>query len=509
MAGSIWNPGTTAAPAIPFAAQVQFIPGLVGVPGISFVGSLSTGIWQSAPSQLDFTIGGVNSLHLDTNGLSLPTGKIIVAPELSLASAATCDIGSVLSNSIQITGTNNITSFGNNYRGPVFVRFAGALIISPSSNLITPGNAPLNVQAGDSALLVPKATGGVSDGWAVIAYQNSSPALSNVVSINGGAIAGFRNRIINGNMHIDQRNEGGIVTVPATVRTMIADRNYIYVTGAPTTAFQTLSSGAEGVFLHNVIQVNGAAGVASAFISQGIISTSSRDFAGKTCTLSVWAFQNTGVPMSVASPLNRFITTDVLSTAVSDISLTLASAVLPSGVWTKLIATGIPTSAAVKGMEVSMLAIGALPAGTFIQFAKFQFEQGPVASAFELRPYEVVMMMCQAYYEKSFPRGTKPAQNLGTVASGAFRYIAGRPGLAFEPAFVPFATTKRATPNSVVGYCPAAASNQVYDSSAFAVTSGLGTTAGQNGIYLSCNGAAGTLVGGALDWAWTVDAEIT
>lgn len=509
MAGSIWNPGSTAAPAIPFTAQVQFIPGLVGVPGISFVGSLSTGIWQSAPSQLDFTVGGINSLHLDTNGLSIPAGKIILAPELSLASAATCDIGSVLSNSIQITGTNNITSFGTNYRGPVFVRFAGALIISPSSNLITPGNAPLNVQAGDSALLAPKATAGVSDGWAVIAYQNSSPALNNVVSINGGSIAGFRNRLINGDMQIDQRNAGAVITVPATTRTMITDRNYVYVIGAATTALQTTSVGAEGTQLHNVILINGAAGITSAFIGQGIIAAGSKDLAGKTCSLAIWAYQNTGVPMSINSPLNRFVTVDVLSTAVYDVSLTPVSAVLPSGVWTKLVATGIPTTAATKGMEVTMVALGALPAGTSLLFSKFQFEPGSVASAFEITPIELQLAACQPYYEKSFPRATKPAQNLGTVASGAFRFMATRPGLTAQATFVPFAVSKRVVPNIISGYCPGAASNQVYDTSAASVTTALGTLAGENGIYLSCIGAAGTTAGSALDWAWSVDSELT
>lgn len=58
-------------------------------------------------------------------------------------------------------------------------------------------------------------------------------SVSNVQTsaLNGGPLAGTRNRIINGDMQIDQRNAGGIVT-QTTAATYPVDR--FYVTGTPT-----------------------------------------------------------------------------------------------------------------------------------------------------------------------------------------------------------------------------------------------------------------------------------
>jgi hypothetical protein len=56
----------------------------------------------------------------------------------------------------------------------------------------------------------------------VLAADGSATA--NLSSVNGGPIAGSRNRIINGDMRIDQRNAGASVTVNTTANTFTLDR---------------------------------------------------------------------------------------------------------------------------------------------------------------------------------------------------------------------------------------------------------------------------------------------
>lgn len=90
--------------------------------------------------------------------------------EQDVASSATADIGIVNSNFIRITGTTTITSLGTNYRGPKFVRFSDALILTHnSSTLILPGGVNITTSAGDMAIFVPK--GNPSDGWNCVVYQ--------------------------------------------------------------------------------------------------------------------------------------------------------------------------------------------------------------------------------------------------------------------------------------------------------------------------------------------------
>lgn len=93
-----------------------------------------------------------------------------------IASAATVDIGAQLTNFLKVTGTTGITSFGTNYKGPKILKFAGILTITyDSTTLLTPGAANITTAAGDTCIVVPKATtSGTADGWQIIAYQRST-----------------------------------------------------------------------------------------------------------------------------------------------------------------------------------------------------------------------------------------------------------------------------------------------------------------------------------------------
>lgn len=197
MSASIWTPGTIETPALPAVAPVSFVPGTVTNPGINFVGDTDTGFWSNAVGNIKVAIDGDNVAHFRTSGIDLPVGKKLgFAPEADVASAATCDIGAATTNLIRITGTTGITSFGTTYRGPMIVRFEGALILTNSATLIIPGGANLTTAAGDCAIITPKATAGVADGWQIVTYQRavgvgSFTTLTTSGSVGiGGAVSG-------------------------------------------------------------------------------------------------------------------------------------------------------------------------------------------------------------------------------------------------------------------------------------------------------------------------------
>lgn len=94
--------------------------------------------------------------------------------EATVASAATADIGAAASLYVAITGTTTITSFGANYNGPRFIRFAGSLTLTHNaSSLILPGGANITTAAGDTAIVVPQ-----SAGWRVVSYTRAATPMT-------------------------------------------------------------------------------------------------------------------------------------------------------------------------------------------------------------------------------------------------------------------------------------------------------------------------------------------
>lgn len=192
MAASIWAPGSTTNPTLPSVAPVQFIKGTALLPGITFVGDIETGIWSEANGYLNFTVDGLNKLTITPSGDVLFEGKFVSNEEVEIASSTTISLGGALSNSVNITGTNTITSLGTVYKGPIFVRFTGTPLLTHSLTLQLPGATNKATAVGDTAIFMPKATAGVSDGWVCIVYQ---AATSGGTGTGGGATGASGNYV--------------------------------------------------------------------------------------------------------------------------------------------------------------------------------------------------------------------------------------------------------------------------------------------------------------------------
>lgn len=129
-----------------------------------------------------FTEAGGNqpASQLDNNFAAVNTSLTTAA---TIASATSTDLGSVQSNIINITGTNNISGFGSSaiINQPFYiVRFSGILTLVNSASLVLQGGSNITTAAGDTAILLYLGTGN----WALVAYF---PATT--FGFNGGTVA--------------------------------------------------------------------------------------------------------------------------------------------------------------------------------------------------------------------------------------------------------------------------------------------------------------------------------
>ena len=97
----------------------------------------------------------------------LRDGKGFANP-VTLASAATVDIGAANSFAVEISGAVAVTSFGTNYNGPRFVRFTGAMVLTHSATLNLPNAANITTAAGDTCIAHPNLA---LSGWNVVQFQ--------------------------------------------------------------------------------------------------------------------------------------------------------------------------------------------------------------------------------------------------------------------------------------------------------------------------------------------------
>lgn len=137
------------------------------MPVPSAITDLSTTLASNSPAGSDNVFPDLdNYLRSHAQFVALLRDGRGLSTEVSLASAATCDIGGAASMFVQITGTTTITSFGTNYL-PRILRFAGALTLTHNATtLILPTGANITTAAGDMCLAVPVGT----SGWRVLLY---------------------------------------------------------------------------------------------------------------------------------------------------------------------------------------------------------------------------------------------------------------------------------------------------------------------------------------------------
>jgi hypothetical protein len=376
------------------------------------------------------------------------------------------------------TGTGVVTALGVN------VGTAGAFVVNggalgtPSSGTVTnlTGTASININGtvGATTPTTGAFTTVTENGYAVVSQADIGTAdneiplnqyLGSMAYQNGtdyyntGMTVGFRNRIINGDMRIDQRNAGAAIASPSDNYT--TDRFYSRQVGGGVASAQQSSTAPTGFtnsLLFTVTTADSSIVTTDRYyVAQFIEGYNIADLAFGTAsassiTLSFWVRSSlTGtfggaIRNSGASRSYPFTYTINAANTFEQKTITIAGDT--SGTWLTTNGTGIQVIFSIGMGPTYSETAGAWAAGDYLSatgatnviatngatwyITGVQLEKGTQATPFDWRPYTTELQLCQRYFYKADPItipcfATTTTRALGTIA---------------------FPTTMRATPTS-------------------------------------------------------------
>ena len=296
-----------------------------------------------------------------------------------------------------------------------------------------------------------------------------------------GVSTGFKNRIINGAMVIDQRNAGASVTPTGGGYTL--DRWTFQPTQASKMSVQQVSTSPTGFSNSTAITTVSSYSVAAGdffLYSQAIEGYNFADLGwgtanAKTVTLSFWVQSSLtgtfgGSILNAASNRSYPFTYTISSantweqktiTITGDTSGTWVGATNGVGAWVRF---GLGVGSTYSGTAGSWAgstyysATGATSvvgtSGATFYITGVQLEVGTQATSFEYRQFTTELQLCQRYYEKSYSTNVKvPTNTAGdyvtfSIGSTTYGYNANG-GFSQNLDYVYFVVSKRTTPTIV------------------------------------------------------------
>lgn len=247
-------------------------------------------------------------------------------------------------------------------------------------------------------------------------HANANDAIEAIETWNLGVQSSFRNKIINGDFRINQR---AFSSTTAT-SSFGFDRWGMYSDGGTVTYSAqsfTLGNAITGYEPTNFIRIVTTGQSAAGNYAQIVQSIENvRTFAGQEITISFWAKAASGTPKvaiemgqnfgtggSPSASVNTYVTQSTLSTSWQRFTITTT---IPS-ISGKTLGTTANTSALSISFWVSAGTNFNSRTGSLgIQSNTFdiwgvQLEAGSGATAFEVRPIQTELALCQRYYEKA------------------------------------------------------------------------------------------------------------
>jgi hypothetical protein len=274
--------------------------------------------------------------------------------------------------------------------------------------------------------------------------MGKTASLANIGSIADSSL-GFRNRIINGAMVIDQRNAGASVAFTSAAYTL--DRWVGAVGTATGTTIQRSTTSTTGFSNSALITIGTGASPAAGAVNriyQVIEGFNIADFAwgtasAATVTLSFWVRSSvTGTfsgALYGASTIQSYPFNYTINAANTFEQKTVTIAGPTTGTWDSTNGTGVYVNFDLGSGTNFEGTAGAWATGTFIgatgstnlcattgatfYITGVQLEKSSIATSFDYRPYGTELALCQRYFAKTFSIGTAPANN--TTTTGALR----------------------------------------------------------------------------------------
>jgi hypothetical protein len=261
----------------------------------------------------------------------------------------------------------------------------------------------------------------------ILDASGGNTATINSMTPTADSLQGFRNRIINGDMRIDQRNAGAAVSNPGDSTVYLVDRWNQRENTAAQLSFQQVSDGPAGFVNSMKVTVTTAdASIGASDYSvfrQFIEATNTADLgwgsaSAKTITLSFWVKSSvTGTygGRLANDAVNRiYVFTYTISAANTWEYKTITIAGDTSGTWLTDTSIGIRVdfcltagtdwsgSAGSWGSTNYFTVTGNTPLISTLNATWYvtgvQLEVGSVATPFERRPYGTELFLCQRYY---------------------------------------------------------------------------------------------------------------
>jgi hypothetical protein len=267
-----------------------------------------------------------------------------------------------------------------------------------------------------------------------------------IISTNMGL---YRNRVINGDMRMNQR--GFTSASPNTIgNTYSIDRWAVYAGGSPTSfsagQYDLLSSTDASVYnqgFRKACQVNRGVGGTSIHFRQYIELSMIEDLYNTDMSLSFWARASSSGTLNILFGKmsgGTTATTTYRSTMISSLTSSWQYFNFQMPVFSPTSSSGAHNS---FGADLVFDLVN-LPSSASLFITGVQVEKGNIATPFEFRPYAAELQLCQRYFEKSYDIETKPGTIAGVgylhqriVVTGSYTYI-------FPQVF--YKVTKRGTP---------------------------------------------------------------
>lgn len=250
---------------------------------------------------------------------------------------------------------------------------------------------------------------------------NDAQGLAAIQAIAATAQQGLRNGLINGGFHIAQRESAFSNLDEADGLTYTVDRWAFQADGSGGAGVGSVSRQAFGItpevagatWFLRLVQ-SAAATVSRPRLRQVIEGL--QDWSGRQVTLSFYARTQVATQLEVG-----FV--QKIGGPASDVELgALASTVNLTSSWQQFSVTvdlPDPSFAVQPGNGLAIEFRPLLGQTHTIELAQIQIESGGAASAFEVRPLELERLLCERYYQQSYPDGTAAGALGFNVPAGA------------------------------------------------------------------------------------------
>jgi len=368
-----------------------------------------------------------------------------------------------------------------------------------------------------------------------------------VVGTNGGRISpentfGFRNRLINGAMVIDQRNSGAsVTTVTAGAFTYTLDRWSYFVN--PASKFTIQQNAGATTPPTGYINYLGCTSASAYSVAAGEYQTISQTIEGLNITDLAWGTANAKtvtLSFQVYSSLTGTFG-GALTNSANNRSNPFTYSIPTANTWTPISVTiagdtsGTWLTTNGKGIQLTFgLGVGSTFSGTASAWAAAQYfsatgatsvvgtngatfyitgvqlEVGTNATSFEYRPYGTELALCQRYFLKSYDQATVPGANISGTYYGLISTSISDSGVStYCPGGITFPVQMRTNPT--IAYYDAVGNGSKFSTltgGGLALTNNVGAI---TSIYSGSAGFQFNALPGAGNWAviaYTASAEL-